>query len=51
MSTPITPMPLSAPAFFADAKPCFRGQSLNRETEVLVPDEELPLPRSIDGGV
>ena len=38
-------------SFFADAKPFFRGQSLNRDTEVLVPDEDLPLPRSIDGGV
>jgi len=38
-------------SFFAEAKPFFRGQSLNEDTEVLVPDEALPLPRSIDGGV
>ena len=33
------------------SKPFFRGESLNRDTEVLVPDDELPIPRSIDGGV
>ena len=31
----------------ANSWPC----SLNRETEVLVPDDELAIPRSIDGGV
>ena len=29
-------------SFFAEAKPFFRGESLNRDTEVLVPDDELP---------
>lgn len=38
-------------SFFAEAKPFFRGESLNRDTEVLVPDEDLPVHRSIDGGV
>ena len=39
-------------SFFADSKPFFRGESLNRSTAVLVPDEdELPTYRSIDGGV
>jgi amino acid transporter len=38
-------------SFFGEAKPFFRGESLNRETEVLVPDDELAIPRSIDGGV
>jgi len=36
---------------FGEAKPFFRGESLNRGTEVLVPDDELAIPRSIDGGV
>ncbi|MCI2957892.1 APC family permease [Agromyces atrinae] len=38
-------------SFFSDSKPFFRGRSLNRETEVLVPDEEQPIIRSIDGGI
>jgi len=38
-------------SFFAESKPFFRGESLNRGTEVLVPDEELPVIRSVDGGI
>ncbi|MFD4420715.1 APC family permease [Agromyces sp. NPDC058484] len=38
-------------AFFAESRPFFRGESLNRSTEVLVPDEDQPTYRSIDGGV
>jgi len=38
-------------SFFAGAKPFFRGEALNRETAVLVPDEELPVIRSVDGGI
>ncbi len=37
--------------FFADSKPFFRGESLNRETAVLVPDSEQLIPRSVDGGL
>lgn len=33
------------------SKPFFRGESLNRETEVLVPDEPITYPRSVDGGI
>ncbi len=29
----------------------FRGESLNRDTEVLVPDEPVAYPRSVDGGL
>jgi amino acid transporter len=36
---------------FPRSKPFFRGESLNRDTEVLVPDEPLDYPRSIDGGL
>jgi amino acid transporter len=38
-------------SFFPGSKPFFRKQSLNRDTEVLVPEEEVPLGRSIDGGL
>ncbi|WP_308797065.1 APC family permease [Agromyces silvae] len=38
-------------SFFADAKPFFRGESLNRETEVQVPEDEQVVIRSVDGGV
>jgi hypothetical protein len=38
-------------SFFADAKPFFRGESLNRETEVRVPEDEQVVIRSVDGGV
>ena len=37
--------------FFAGAKPFFRGESLNRETPVLVTDDEVPAIRSVDGGL
>jgi len=36
--------------FFAGSKPFFRGESLNRETRVLVPESEHPPIRSVDGG-
>ena len=36
--------------FFAGSRPFFRGESLNRETEVLVPESEHPVVRSVDGG-
>ena len=36
---------------FPGSKPFFRGESLNRETEVLVPDEPIAYPRSVDGGI
>lgn len=35
---------------FAGARPFFRGESLNRQTEVLVPDAEQSYRRSVDGG-
>lgn len=35
---------------FPRSKPFFRGESLNRDTVVLVPDEPLDYPRSVDGG-
>ncbi len=35
---------------FASSRPFFRGESLNADTEVLVPDEEVEYKRSIDGG-
>jgi amino acid transporter len=36
---------------FPGSKPFFRGESLNRDTEVLVPDEPATYPRSVDGGL
>ena len=36
--------------FFAGSRPFFRGESLNRDTEVLVPEAEHPVIRSVDGG-
>jgi len=36
--------------FFAGSKPFFRGESLNRDTEVLVPEQEHVVIRSVDGG-
>ena len=36
--------------FFAGSKPFFQGKSLNRDTEVLVPESEHPTVRSVDGG-
>ncbi len=38
-------------SFFADARPFFAGESLNRETPVLVPEEPETYQRSIDGGL
>ncbi|WP_394552901.1 APC family permease [Agromyces sp. MMS24-JH15] len=38
-------------AAFPASRPFFRGESLNRETEVLVPEDEEPATRSIDGGI
>ncbi len=32
------------------SRPFFRGETLNAETEVLVPDDDLPVFRSVDGG-
>ncbi len=36
---------------FPRSKPFFRGESLNRETPVLVPDDPADYVRSVDGGV
>ena len=36
---------------FPRAKPFFRGESLNRETPVLVPDDGAEFTRSVDGGI
>ncbi len=36
---------------FPGSKPFFRGESLNRETPVLVPDDPAEATRSVDGGV
>jgi amino acid transporter len=36
--------------FFAGSKPFFGGESLNRETAVLVPESDHPVVRSVDGG-
>ncbi|MCP2370164.1 amino acid transporter [Agromyces terreus] len=36
---------------FPRAKPFFRGESLNRETPVLVPEDPSEFVRSVDGGV
>jgi amino acid transporter len=36
---------------FPRSKPFFRGQSLNRETPVLVPEDPADFGRSIDGGL
>jgi amino acid transporter len=38
-------------SFFPGSRPFFRKESLNRDTEVLVPDDETPVGRSIDGGL
>ena len=37
-------------SFFPGSKPFFRGESLNRDTEVLVPEEDQLIIRSVDGG-
>ena len=36
---------------FPGSKAFFRGESLNRDTEVLVPEEPITYPRSVDGGI
>ena len=36
---------------FPRSKPFFRGESLNRDTEVLVPEDPADYIRSIDGGL
>ena len=37
-------------SFFRESRPFFRGESLNRDTEVLVPeDEHLPIRSSTAG--
>ncbi|MGP3535299.1 APC family permease [Microbacterium sp. RD1] len=36
---------------FPRSKPFFRGESLNHDTEVLVPDEPAEYGRSVDGGL
>lgn len=36
---------------FPRSKRFFRGESLNRETEVMVPEDPADFPRSIDGGL
>ena len=36
---------------FPRSKPFFRGESLNRETPVLVPEDPADFTRSIDGGL
>lgn len=37
-------------AFVPASKPFYRGESLNRDTEVLVPEDEVEYGRSVDGG-
>jgi hypothetical protein len=36
---------------FPRSKPFFRGESLNRETPVLVPEDPADFIRSVDGGL
>ncbi|MET0316969.1 MAG: APC family permease, partial [Rhodococcus fascians] len=38
-------------ALLPGSKPFFRGESLNAETQVLVPDVDQPKGRSVDGGL
>jgi amino acid transporter len=38
-------------AAFPASAPFFRGEALNEGTEVLVPDDDLPVVRSVDGGL
>jgi amino acid transporter len=38
-------------AFFPRSRDFFGGRSLNRATEVLVPDSDQVVPRSVDGGL
>jgi len=37
-------------SLFRESRPFFRGESLNRDTAVLVPEEEQLVIRSVDGG-
>jgi amino acid transporter len=37
-------------SLFRSSRPFFRGESLNRESAVLVPENEVPPVRSVDGG-
>ncbi len=37
-------------ALFRESRPFFRGESLNRDTEVLVPEDDQLVIRSVDGG-
>ncbi|BDI22687.1 APC family permease [Herbiconiux sp. L3-i23] len=38
-------------SFFPESKPFFRGEALNEQTEILVPEAEHPKGRSVDGGL
>ena len=38
-------------SFFTESRPFFRGESLNRDTAVLVPEDEQQIIRSVDGGI
>jgi amino acid transporter len=38
-------------SFFAESKPFFAGESLNRDTPVLVPEDPEVYHRSVDGGL
>lgn len=42
---------MAAWAAFPESREYFRGKALNRDTAVLVPEEPLEHPRSIDGGI
>jgi len=37
-------------SFFPGSRPFFRGESLNRETQILVPESDHPPVSSVDGG-
>ncbi len=37
-------------ALVRESRPFFRGESLNRNTEVLVPEDDHLIIRSVDGG-
>lgn len=37
-------------SLFRESRPFFRGESLNRDTEVLVPEDDQLVIRSVDGG-
>ena len=38
-------------SFFKRSKPFFRGETLNATSEILVPEETVPVRRSVDGGI